>query len=129
MMSSIVVERVVSENRIDTPDLVPPVYQTGGKWSRCRAIEFSDTTSWHTTSLLDLISPNSTGHLFILLFFFSFSFFLCITLALFLLFLFAFIFFSLITHFYFSLLENDLRWIAASKTLVASENIVRLAIS
>ena len=48
-------------------------------------------------------------------------------LGLFLLFLLAFIFFSLITHFYFSLLENDLRWIAASKTLVASENIVRLA--
>ena len=48
-------------------------------------------------------------------------------LGLFLLFLLAFIFFSLITHFYFSLLENDLRWIAASKTLVASENIVRFA--
>ena len=48
-------------------------------------------------------------------------------LGLFLMFLLAFIFFSLITHFYFSLLENDLRWIAASKTLVASENIVRFA--
>jgi hypothetical protein len=48
-------------------------------------------------------------------------------LGLFLLFLLAFIFFPLITHFYFSLLENDLRWIATSKNRAASENIVRLA--
>ena len=41
-------------------------------------------------------------------------------LALFLLFLFAFIFFSLITHFYFSLLENDLRRIACPYHLFLS---------
>jgi len=78
--------------------------------------------------MLDLISPDSTGHLFTLFFFFQFSFFLFITLGLFLLFLFAFIFFPFITHFYFSLLENDLLRIAALKTLVASIYSVRLAI-
>ena len=55
------------------------------------------SSSWHTTSVLDLSSPNCTGHLF-LLFFFRFSFFLWIKLGLFLLFPFAFVFFPLITH-------------------------------
>ena len=50
-------------------------------------------------------SPDSTGHLFVLLFFFLFSFFLRTKLGLFLLFLFAFISFPLITHIRFSLLE------------------------
>ena len=58
--------------------------------------------------MLDLRSPDSTEHLF-LFFSFQFSFFLWIKLGLFLMFPFAFIFFSLITHIYFSLLENDLR--------------------
>ena len=26
---------------------MPPVYQTGGKWWRCSAIEFSDTSRHH----------------------------------------------------------------------------------
>ena len=50
-------------------------------------------------------SPDSTGHLFVLLFFFLFSFFLRTKLGLFLLFLFAFVFFPLIAHIRFSLLE------------------------
>ena len=50
-------------------------------------------------------SPDSTGHLFVLFFFFLFSFFLRTKLGLFLLFLFAFISFPLITHIRFSLLE------------------------
>ncbi len=50
-------------------------------------------------------SPDSTGHLFVLLFFFLFSFALQTKLGLFLLFLFAFVFFPLITHIRFSLLE------------------------
>ena len=50
-------------------------------------------------------SPDSTGYLFVLLFFFLFSFVLRTKLGLFLLFLFAFISFSLITHIRFSLLE------------------------
>jgi len=54
-------------------------------------------------------SPDSTGHLFILLFFFQSSFFLWTMHGLFMLFPFAFILFSLITHIYFSLLGNDLR--------------------
>jgi len=58
-------------------------------------------------------SPDSTGQLF-LLFFFQFSFFLWTKMGLFLLFPFAFIFFPLITHIYFSLLENDLRRIVAA---------------
>jgi hypothetical protein len=49
------------------------------------------------------------GNLFLLLFFFSSSFFLWRILSLFLLFPSAFILFSFITHFYFSLLENNLR--------------------
>ena len=48
-------------------------------------------------------SPDSTGHLFLLLFF-QFSFFLLSKLSLFLLFPFSFIFFPLITHICFSLL-------------------------
>ena len=74
-----------------------------------------DTSNWHTTSVLDLRSPGSTGHLF-LFFFFQFSFFLWIKLGLFLLFPFAFIFFSFITHISFSLLENDLRRTVAAET-------------
>jgi hypothetical protein len=67
--------------------------------------------------VLDLRSPNSTGHLF-LLFFFQFSFFLWIKLGLFLFFPFAFIFFPLISHICFSLLENDLhRTVAAKRRL------------
>ncbi len=58
--------------------------------------------------MLDLRSPDSTGHLF-LLFSFQFSFFLWSKLGLFLMFPLSFIFFSLITHIYFSLLENYLR--------------------
>ena len=58
--------------------------------------------------MLDLRSPDSTGHLF-LLFLFQFSFFFSTKLGLFLLLPFAFIFFPLITHVCFSLLENDLR--------------------
>ena len=60
----------------------------------------------HTTSVLDLSSPNCSGHLF-LLFVFRFSFLLWIKLGLFLLFPFSFVFFPLITHIYFSLFEND----------------------
>ena len=56
-------------------------------------------------SLPEEASPNSTGHLFVLLFFLLFSFVLHAKLGLFLLFLLAFIFFSLITHIRFSLLE------------------------
>jgi len=67
-------------------------------------------------------SPDSTGHLFILFFFFQPSFFLWIKLGLFLLFPFAFILFSLITHICFSLLENDLRRTVAP-------NVCRQAVS
>ena len=63
-------------------------------------------SSTHKFSVLDLRSPNNTGHLF-LLFFFQFSFFLWIKLGLFLLFPFAFVFFTLITHICFSLFESD----------------------
>ncbi len=56
--------------------------------------------------MLYLRSPDSIGHLFLLIFFY-FSFFLWINVGLFLLFPFAFIFFSLVTHICFSLLEND----------------------
>jgi hypothetical protein len=69
--------------------------------------------------VLDLRSPNSTGHLF-LLFFFQFSFFLWIKLGLFLFFPFAFIFFPLISHICFSLLENDLRRTVAAKPRLRS---------
>jgi hypothetical protein len=72
------------------------------------------SSNCHTTSVLYLRSPNSTGHLF-LLFFFQFSFFLWIKLGLFLFFPFAFIFSSLISHICFSLLENDLRRTVAAK--------------
>ena len=65
---------------------------------------------------LALRSPDSAGHLFILLFFFQFSFFLYIKLGAFLLFPFAFISSSLVTHIRFSLPEND------------SRQLVRLAI-
>ncbi len=58
---------------------------------------------------LALRSPDSAGHLFILLFSFQFSFFHWIKLGLFLLFPFAFISFSLVTHIRFSLPENDSR--------------------
>ncbi len=51
------------------------------------------------------MSPNSTGHFFVLLVFFLFSFVLRSKLGLFLPFLFAFISFSLVTHIRFSLLE------------------------
>lgn len=74
------------------------------------------SSDWHTTSFFDLKSPDSTGHLFILLFLFQFSFFLWIKLGLFLLFPFAFIFFSLIAHICFSLVENDLLRTVAPKT-------------
>ena len=47
------------------------------------------------------------AYLFILLFFFQFPFFLGRELRLFLLFPFAFIFTSLITHIYFSVIENE----------------------
>jgi hypothetical protein len=47
------------------------------------------------------------AYLFILLIFFLFSFFLLSQLGLFLLFPFAFIFTSLITHIYFSVIENE----------------------
>jgi len=63
-------------------------------------------SSTHKFSVLDLRSPNNTGHLF-LPFFFQFSFFLWSKLSLFLLFLFAFVFFPLITHLCFSLFESD----------------------
>jgi len=64
--------------------------------------------NWHTTSLLDLRSPDGAGHLLVLLFSFHFSFFLWIKLGLFLLFPFAFVFFPLVTHFCFSFLESEL---------------------
>ena len=69
----------------------------------------------HTTSLLDLRSPDSAGHLFILLFFFHFSLFLRIKLGLFPLFPFALIFFPLVTHFCFSFLESELLRTAGPK--------------
>jgi hypothetical protein len=37
---------VVSENTIAAADLVPPMYQTCGKWWRHSAFEFSDTTTY-----------------------------------------------------------------------------------
>lgn len=52
--------RVSSENRIDTADLVPPVYQTCGKWLRCRAFQFSDTTR-SMTSLMSSRVDNFFG--------------------------------------------------------------------
>ncbi len=75
--------------------------------------------NWHTTSVLDLRSPNNTGHLF-LFFFFQFSFFLWIKLGLFLLFLFAFVFFPFITHISFSLFESELCRTVAAKPCVRS---------
>ena len=63
----------------------------------------------HTTSLGDLRSPGSTGHLCLLLFVFQFSFFLLSKLGLFPLFLFAFILLSLVTHICCSFLEKYLR--------------------
>ena len=63
------------------------------------------------------VPPDSTGYLFILLFFFQPSFFLWIKLGLFLLFPSAFILFSLITHICFSLHENDLRRTVAQNVL------------
>ena len=73
-----------------------------------RRFELSLLVTGTQTSVLDLRSADSSDHLF-LLFSFQFSFFLCTKLGFFLMFPFAFIFFSLITHIYFSLLENDLR--------------------
>ena len=70
-------------------------------------VKMLDTySSTHKFSVLDLRSPNNTGHL-LLLFFFQFSFFLWIKLGLFLFLPFAFVFFPLITHIGFSLFESD----------------------
>jgi len=80
-----------------------------------------DSNSESDTIIGGRSSPDSTGHLFILLFFFQSSFFLWIKLGLFLLFPSAFILFSLITHICFSLLENDLRRTVAPKNVRMSE--------
>ena len=76
-------------------------------WPSFATVWIVSSSNLHTTSVLDLRSPNNTGHLF-LLFFFQFSFFLWIKLGLFLLFPFAFVFFPLITHICFSLFESEL---------------------
>ena len=91
--------------------MVVPKALAEGKGGTARLFHFIRRLPLHhktsyTTSVLDLSSPNCTGHLF-LLFFFRFSFFLWIKLGLFLLFPFAFVFFPLITHICFSLFEND----------------------
>jgi hypothetical protein len=75
----------------------------------CQDLVLTQPLNWHTTSLLDLRSPDGTGHLSILLFSFQFSFFLWIKLGLFLLLPFAFVFFPLVTHLCFSFLKNELR--------------------
>jgi len=60
--------------------------------------------------LADIKTPDSTGHLCVLLLlFFQFSFFLWTTLRLFLFFPFAFIFTSFVTHVCFSVFKIDLR--------------------
>ena len=66
-------------------------------------------------------APDTTGQLFILVFFFYLSFFLWSKLGLFLFFSFAFISFSLITHICFSLLEKD--FTIKSRTFRAGETI------
>ena len=63
-------------------------------------------------------SSDSTGHLFVLLFFFLFSFLLRRKLGLFLLFLFAFVSFPLITHIRFSLLEHICSATSPSRLIV-----------
>ena len=58
-----------------------------------------------SVAMPEKVPPNSTGHLFVLLFFFLFPFVLRTKLCLFLLFLLALISFPFVAHIRFSLLE------------------------
>jgi len=76
--------------------------------SQLSGVQDSNLQSSRIVKILNC-SPDSTGHLFIFLFFFQPAFFLWTKLGLFLYFPSAFILFSFITHICFSLHENDLR--------------------
>jgi hypothetical protein len=46
--------RSVRKYDIDAADLMPPVYQTFGKWLRCSTIEFSDTSGTPVPTPIEL---------------------------------------------------------------------------
>jgi hypothetical protein len=64
LMSLIKKEKsVLAEKRIDTADLVSPVYQTCGKWWRHTAFEFSDRGSLTPSHCTILVSLDRFLHL------------------------------------------------------------------